>query len=356
MTRRLLGLFFLILSVSFRCHADEPKAADPPPAATAYDPRDDSGKKAVLQAISEGNLHEVKRLILVLDPRVIGSVSNLGAYALDCPNPDVTEYLRDHCKIIVTDLQLAVMRNNVKDVRSALERIAKARYINDGVIRLSELQLGWMVVTSHSPLMLAVRKGNSEISQLLIAAGADVHESTMGPGHIYHTILNEAIERGHVEIARLLIEGGANVNAFDEKWYYAKQNDPKSFLLSMDYAKLKPEERSKRLKESGELVFEGHNYDVHLYCPLFTAIGYGDSKMVAMLLDNGANPNVFTEDGTRPLNVAVRKGNPDIVRLLLKHGAQVNAVDKKNVTALWWCENLHHHRDIANILREAGAK
>ena len=50
-----------------------------------------------------------------------------------------------------------------------------------------------MVVTSHSPLMLAVRKGNSEISQLLIAAGADVHESTMGPGHNYHTILNEAI-------------------------------------------------------------------------------------------------------------------------------------------------------------------
>ena len=121
--------------------------------------------------------------------------------------------------------------------------------------------------------------------------------------------------------------------------------------------KLKPAERSKRFQESGDFVFKGYNYDVHDECPLFQAISRGDSKMVTMLLDNGANPNVFTKEHYRPLNAALVKGNPDIVRLLIKHGADVNAVDSKyHRTALWWCENLYHHRDIEDILREADAK
>ncbi len=357
MTGRLLGFVLLISVAAFPCFADDIED-DKARSIINGDQVDDSNTATALQAMSEGNIAEMKRL-LELDPGVYRRIPNLYFVVMNGSNPDVIEYFRDQGKIRVSDLDLAVIRGNVDAVKKVLA-IRPKRTVPVDQDRISIKQMpteGLWISLSISPLRRSVRKGQTEIAGLLIAAGYNVHEHILIPDYRTHTILNEAIDLGHVEIARLLIAGGAHVNAFDEKWNLVKQNDPKSILLAMDFAKLKPEERSKRLKASGEFVFEGHDYDVHAYSPLFTAINSGDSRMVAMLLDNGANPNVFIEDGTRPLNVAVGKGNPDIVRLLLKHGADVHAVTKKdNRTALWWCENVHRHRDIADILRAAGAK
>ena len=44
------------------------------------------------------------------------------------------------------------------------------------------------------------------------------------------------------------------------------------------------------------------------------------------LLENGANANVTDKLGVTPLIAATRKGQRDVVAVLLQHGADVNAV------------------------------
>ncbi|KIA75902.1 hypothetical protein HK57_00307 [Aspergillus ustus] len=49
--------------------------------------------------------------------------------------------------------------------------------------------------------------------------------------------------------------------------------------------------------------------------------GYRRNEIVRILLENGANPNLVDEDGNTPLGLAA--GNAELVRLLLKHGADI---------------------------------
>ena len=57
----------------------------------------------------------------------------------------------------------------------------------------------------YPPLMRAVQGGNTEITQLLLDAGADVNAK-----NVYgSTELMEASYRGHTEIVKLLREAGA---------------------------------------------------------------------------------------------------------------------------------------------------
>ena len=51
--------------------------------------------------------------------------------------------------------------------------------------------------------------------------------------------------------------------------------------------------------------------------------------MVEFLLENGANPNSVDKLERRPLHWASYVGYQNIIRKLVKHGAEVNCIDKK---------------------------
>jgi len=59
-------------------------------------------------------------------------------------------------------------------------------------------------------------------------------------------------------------------------------------------------------------------------------------------------------DGDTPLHVLVRRGDADGVRVLIEHGAHVNAVGDMGETALHIARRLGH-RDIMRQLLDAGA-
>ena len=73
---------------------------------------------------------------------------------------------------------------------------------------------------------------------------------------------------------------------------------------------------------------------------LMSACASYRSEMVGFLLQAGAEVNMKTNDGKTALHVAVGSSpslpekQRDCVRLLLKHGAQVDALDKSGGTAL----------------------
>lgn len=60
---------------------------------------------------------------------------------------------------------------------------------------------------------------------------------------------------------------------------------------------------------------------------LGSAAGLSEVEMVRLLLRRGADPNIGDEDNLTPLQSAAHHGNIAIVRMLLKAGAKVNSAD-----------------------------
>jgi len=103
-------------------------------------------------------------------------------------------------------------------------------------------------------------------------------------------------------------------------------------------------------------IFVNGVFDIEGRAPLHIAAQVGDARIVELLLDHGADVNVREMDlynereqlpgvpvpgairwrNQIPLMLAVRGGNLEVVRVLLKRGAQVDLVDIYGETALCW--------------------
>lgn len=92
----------------------------------------------------------------------------------------------------------------------------------------------------------------------------------------------------------------------------------------------KPELVSLLLKNNPNLELKTHWNQT----PLFLAIEKQQWRSACLLLDRGANPNSCDGSEMPALHVALYKRNPDIVDLLLKKGADVNAFNQGR-TALY---------------------
>jgi uncharacterized protein len=71
-----------------------------------------------------------------------------------------------------------------------------------------------------------------------------------------------------------------------------------------------------------------------------------------LLLANKAEVNAKDNRGFTPLHWAAMTGHTDIAKLLLTHGAEVNA--KSNYGTPLYVATLHHYNDVAKLLRRHG--
>lgn len=85
------------------------------------------------------------------------------------------------------------------------------------------------------------------------------------------------------------------------------------------------------------------------------AIRMGKTEEVKMLLDEGANPNQPFPDGISPLHVAVINNFPNIVDLLVQAKSHVNATDATTGATPLHLAALYGRVDIAKILIKGGA-
>jgi len=86
---------------------------------------------------------------------------------------------------------------------------------------------------------------------------------------------------------------------------------------------------------------------------LLKASWNGQKDVVELLLKAGADVNAITEDGWTPLMMA-SNGQKDVVELLLKAGADVNAITEDGWTPLMRA-SWYGHKDIIELLLLAGA-
>jgi len=189
---------------------------------------------------------------------------------------------------------------------------------------------------NHSPAMtplhVAANIGDAGKSSLLLKFKADVNAETPDGA----TPLMFAATWGHEEVAKLLLENGARLD-IHTACALGRQADAERLL------KANPQianERDKRLQRS----------------PLFWAVQRGDTDLVKLLIDSGADvnaralrygeagnvvtgPEVWNRDekkntGETPLHLAAKGENTQIVQLLLEKGAEVNAQDEDGTTPL----------------------
>ncbi|HEY6990300.1 MAG TPA: ankyrin repeat domain-containing protein [Bryobacteraceae bacterium] len=205
----------------------------------------------------------------------------------------------------------------------------------------------------RTPLMLAsLRPGGSETVALMLKKGADPKVKD-GRGD---TALGLAATIGEVETMRLLLAKGADPTTANNK------GEPPIILATKSK---RPEAVSLLLEQGVDVNVANTSYNIVRngpiamikLTPLHRAAAFGPVQMVRDLLKAGANVNARDGRSLTPLHFAVATDYPSkqICETLLQAGADVNARDSTGETPLDWAEKFAYP-DIVQALQKAGAK
>ncbi len=170
---------------------------------------------------------------------------------------------------------------------------------------------------------------NIAIIKMLLAKGADVNAKTHGDRTDYFsTILIDAVKPNpyadnktkkadinvRTEMVKMLLENGADISIKDSegKTVFDHTHDPKMLEMLNKYAIQKTDKGAK-------------DTDVKIKTmDLISAVQKGDTEIVKMLLDKGADVNAKDNNGNAALIWAVDRKNTEIIKMLLDKGADVN--------------------------------
>uniref|UniRef100_A0A2K6SV98 Poly [ADP-ribose] polymerase n=1 Tax=Saimiri boliviensis boliviensis TaxID=39432 RepID=A0A2K6SV98_SAIBB len=280
-----------------------------------------------------------------------------GRTALDLADPSAKAVLTE-CKLLI--LFLYSRSGNEEKMMALLTPLNVNCHASDG--------------RKSTPLHLAAGYNRVKIVQLLLQHGADVHAKDKGD----LVPLHNACSYGHYEVTELLVKHGACVNAMD-LWQFTPLHEAASknrvevcsLLLSYgaDPTLLNCHNKSAidlaptpQLKERLAYEFKGHSllqaareadvtrikkhlslemvnfkhpqtHETALHCA--AASPYPKRKQICeLLLRKGANINEKTKEFLTPLHVASEKAHNDVVEVVVKHEAKVNALDNLGQTSL----------------------
>ncbi|MEI7688535.1 MAG: ankyrin repeat domain-containing protein, partial [Planctomycetota bacterium] len=236
------------------------------------------------------------------------------------------------------------------------------------------------------------REGRADVAQVLLKAGADVNEAmrpqkppSRGPKSGTSPLLL-AVENGHFEFAVALVKAGADPNdqrsgcaALHMLSWVRKPNrgdsddgDPPPIgsgkLTSLDFVKEMAAlganvnlPQMKGMPGRGILNRNGAT-------PLIAAASTSDVSLVRKLIELGADPRLANSDRTTALLAAagVGIGAPEeaagsepealeVISLLVKLGADVNAVDSNGETVMHGAAYRNHPK-VVQFLADKGAR
>jgi|GEM_PF-2265252 len=177
---------------------------------------------------------------------------------------------------------------NYKNCTSPLEYAVTNEYASMVSFLLREgAQTGQPNRFGSPPLVLAVITGNLTVTKALIAAGSGKDTNNL------NLALSAAAGRGFLTLIRFLLDEGGDPNASiagNSKSYYSHTADATA---------------------------------------LIGAIRSGQLKATELLLSSGADPNRIGREGLTPVHIAANAkliDRPAFVRLLVKHGADLNTI------------------------------
>lgn len=162
--------------------------------------------------------------------------------------------------------------------------------------------------SDFTPLMFAANTGHSEAVKALLDKGADVGALSLGRSALVFTVMSK-----NLEITRLLLDKGANpdITIDDTPLLTVAIKDGQQGLAGLLIAKGAP---------VNAVDGEGQT-------PLMHACGQGDMATVKALLAGGAKVNIPSKNDEAALTIAIAGEHDEIVGLLLEQGATVRTED-----------------------------
>jgi ankyrin repeat protein len=191
-----------------------------------------------------------------------------------------------------------------------------------------------------TPLHLALARRSLRLAERLLVAGASPEGSPDAP----ETPLMEAVQRGDLRAVLRLLRAGASLHATD-RWGHT----PLFFVNGHSAAKL----LSPLLDAGADPAWRAHDGDTFRH----RALRVGDERLWRALSapdDEAEVMGIRGRMGDTPLIAAAESGNPNLVKRLLRLGADVSAVNDFGHSALLVALT-HEDLPTAAALQSAGA-
>lgn len=201
-------------------------------------------------------------------------------------------------------------------------------------------------LAARPALSLALLLGHKDIAKMLLDRGADpdlrgANYRNFGQDSC-ETPLILAVKNGDRDMIDALLAKGADINRADCQW----GNPPLGYTRDMAIAAL--------LLEKGADPNRGGNY----MSPLRTALANRDKEMLTLLLERGADPNRASpgmQNETLLHHVARENYDGSYVSLLLAHGADTGLRNAEGLTAYDIAVG-KGRKDIVTLLEKSGAE
>jgi len=169
-----------------------------------------------------------------------------------------------------------------------------------------------------TPLHIAAMERQKEIFEYLLTKGADISaENKRKETPLYFAIVNDS-----KEIAERLIALGAKVDRVSQFGETALHCAAKNGSLQV--AELLCEKCPQLVNATGSLE----------QTPIFPAAKTGQDRIVALLLERGADVKRRDSYGSTPLHAAAEGKNAKVVELLIAASADINAHNRRDFTPL----------------------
>jgi len=188
------------------------------------------------------------------------------------------------------------------------------------------------LLAGETPIMVASRGGYPNVVELLAARGANVNAR----GSRGQTALMWAVSEKHPNVVKVLLARGADLRAKSDVWSQVMAVEPHGYLPYnrnipaggetplMFAARVGDLESAKILVAAGANVNDTDAWGVSAT----TLAAHSDFREVAeFLLDKGADPNAAAA-GFNALHNAIMHRDEKLVASLLQHGADANAILK----------------------------
>lgn len=193
----------------------------------------------------------------------------------------------------------------------------------------------------YTALSIAAEEGHDKVVSVLVNYGAEIESETSdGDNPLILAVRNQ-----HEEVIKLLMDSGADSSV---TIWNGNEED-----IWCDY-----EERRGSGKKSQTSSKDGSASEEESYCSdidndeqplLYYVVTKKQVRLVQILLEHGADPNISGTYGNTPLHLATKLGHREMVRILLRHGAKTDLDNADGFNALC-CAIIKGKKKIAEIL------